>query len=450
MTGFGPGTDFILQRYEQLQMSANDPSSVAKRAIVEMFKGDREALNKILSTAGQAELLARPGMDLFLSSELERDLYLSQTGPVLIDALVSGTPKVDGNDKTGYRVEFKVPSGTMHVYVVRESGQFKVLTAGRKDFALARGTLRFIERADLESARQWLDWVDEDLVRAKDANPYSVDAFTSTWLVALQKSRDRMRFSAATVLSSSVEDLPAVLPILLEGQQKTTGETRDAISLAYATGLMTLQRYDECFKVGTDILRTNPRSDSIFLAAQCAFETGKLDALKTVVQNNLKTIVEQREAVLLLAAIDVWQNNFLAAETRVRNYVQSAKPSRNDESVIAWFSLYHDTVTDADISPVQSAATKTPDPISLRTLAALKAGMGKPLEALNVFRSYLDLVSKASLDPDDWYILGRIYEGYDEKEAAAQAYRKVTRTASQSTYDATYALAQRRLALISR
>jgi len=90
-----------------------------------------------------------------------------------------------------------------------------------------------------------------------------------------------------------------------------------------------------------------------------------------------------------------------------------------------------------------------PDGALLHTAASLYAEAGKAVEAREVL---LQSIAVNGLDEPDsiaWYVLGRIAETYDEAGAAREMYGKVTKPEDLlDLSSSTYALAQRRLALL--
>jgi len=444
-----------LQRYDEAPLKADDPASAAKRFLVEALGDKRlEVMNQLLAADGREELRRRPDMRLEVSSipmagfpNLLGITQRASNPDVLVSSLNASH---EGDDAAGYSVSFS-GIAPFRLYVIREDGQYRVLTAGRNDFALARGALRHLDRGDLETAREWLDWAEEEVnLDRADPDRLSADAFFSIWFNSLSKTRDRMRYAAAAILSSSPDDAPAILPILVEGRKTTTGLVRDGVTLAHATALLTMGRYEESLAIGRQLLQASPRSRAIFLVADCMLELNRVGELKMFLQGKLKDAMDEKDVERLMAAVEVRAGDFSSAAARIKTLADSPGGRPVDQSYVAWLRLYSDSVTDNDIALAQKGAANVRaldflNPQPQRTLAALYAEAGKTKEALAAFSQYLDRAGRA-IAPDDWYILGRIYEHYGERDAAVAAYGRVPEPKGfPAVIDVSYALAQRGL-----
>jgi tetratricopeptide (TPR) repeat protein/transglutaminase-like putative cysteine protease len=442
------------RKFEDLPMPESDPASIARRVMARIIAGDHgPGLKALLSASGQDELRRNPDLSfgavrLFPVNLTDMPSTPNQT---VVDLYMSAIESShDGDDKGGYRVELLLAQNShpKHLFVVSENGQYRVLSAGRGDFAAAREALQRIDKGEVDSARRWIDWItdEQQSVLNGDVGIIVADAFDVVWNTGIHKDRDRMRYAAATALCLSPDDAARILPILQEGVTKNTGEVRKALAVAYAATLMTLKRYDESVAAGLKALQSDPHSDVIQVVAQSMMELDHLDDLLKLLKDNLKNSNHPIWIQQSIAAIDVRQGNFPEAEKELRNI--SAAHDLNIDTQILWLSQYHAAVTAEDVARAQNFvdSRRSNDPFGLRTLAALKAEIGNPTEALELLKQALN-ASRGDVSTDDWYILGRIYEQFGESESAIAAYRRVTPPErSPLVVSSAYALAQKRLA----
>ena len=87
------------------------------------------------------------------------------------------------------------------------------------------------------------------------------------------------------------------------------------------------------------------------------------------------------------------------------------------------------------------------DPITLHTLAAVYAEMGKTTEARQTILQSIELAGKEEPASEDWYVFGRIAENYGEYEAALECYGKVE-APEIPAQDSTHRLTANRLELM--
>jgi tetratricopeptide (TPR) repeat protein/transglutaminase-like putative cysteine protease len=452
-----------VRRFEDLLTDKKDPATVAREFLARALLGDRGVkLIPMLSKEGQREVRDTPELRPAIAS-VPTAVLLAGIGEGLSPRLMAAdyaistlSVQTDGSDGAGYRIDFGVPlAGTgpvgssQYLYVVLEDGEYRVLTAGRSDFALAQAALRFLERNDLVSARQWLDWAEEeaDLSEINAASLNSA-AFLGVWFNSPTKDRARMRFAAATLLSTSPTAAESVLPILQEGRNSTTGLVRHMLTLAYGTALLTLGRTTESLAIGQQLLKETPSSRAIFLVAECMLRLDRAQALAGIVQEALQKATDVREVTLLLAALELKQGKFSEAEGRLKQLAATGRVREQDRRVLAWLSLHREQVSPAMVTEAQQSASSRDLFNSgwMRLLAALYAETGKTTESLAMLGQSLDGAAKGELDPDDWFIIGRIYEQYGEVAAAQAAYQKaIARKETLPGLESASFLAQRRL-----
>jgi tetratricopeptide (TPR) repeat protein len=193
-------------------------------------------------------------------------------------------------------------------------------------------------------------------------------------------------------------------------------------------------------------LRDTPDSRAIFLVAECLFRLKRLPELRTLLQRELPNAKDKEDAGLLLAAIELYQGDSAQAEARFK--ALAPRDTEGQGLMAAWFRLHRDQITEREVADLQRVANAKPllDSRLMRMHATLYAETGKAAEALVMLGQSLDADGRTQPSPDEWYVLGRLYEHYGERAASQAAYRKaLERTELRPTLESTYVLAQRRL-----
>jgi tetratricopeptide (TPR) repeat protein len=230
---------------------------------------------------------------------------------------------------------------------------------------------------------------------------------------------------------------------------KNTGEVQLGIAEALANAFLTLKRYDESAAAGLTVLQSHPHSEVVTVIAESMLELNRRDELLKILKDSVKNSTRTEWVLQVIAAIDVQKGDYADAE---KVLIGGGEPGLAFDAAIGWLSQYHSAITDADVARIQKSVegTRSTYAPGLKTLAALKAETGKPAEALEFLKLGIN-ISGGNIENSDWYIIGRIYEQYGEREAAANAYRKVTPSAKYPLLvNSAYPLAQKRLAAIPR
>src|SRR5262249_52878545 len=149
-----------------------------------------------------------------------------------------------------------------------------------------------------------------------------------------------------------------------------------------------------------------------------------------------------------LAAIRMRREDYKGVEATYLSLIAKGKATRHEYNDLAWNSLFTGGSTDKAIEYAQKSVGKGPQrsAAALHTLATLYAEMGKWAQAREALLESLEVRGRDEPDSHDWYVLGRIAEGYGELETAGAVYRRVTPPAEDEPQGgSTYLLAKRRL-----
>ena len=173
---------------------------------------------------------------------------------------------------------------------------------------------------------------------------------------------------------------------------------------------------------------------------------------KQAALERLKRRPDDRLALRSLFSIAASERRYDEAERYGRQLVGLGGAVAGDLNNVAWNALFLGPVTDQVIEDARRAVdlTREGNSASLHTLATLYAEVDKTTEARELLFKAIEARGSDDPDENDWYVLGRIAEDYDERAAATTAYRRVTKPEDEAEVgQSTWLLAQKRLAGVS-
>jgi tetratricopeptide (TPR) repeat protein/transglutaminase-like putative cysteine protease len=459
-----------IKRYEDASLPDSDPGTVVKRVMGSILTGRPMEEIGSFFVKGARESIRERETEI---SGLARSLGPLAGGATLATARDFFVSVVEftseGDDKTGYRVSMKMPgarSASWRVYVVREDGQYRVLTLEENTTALAFEAIRRTDAGENESAKQLLDWAREEVQRTgSNFDQAAVESFFRVWAQPRQNPVDvlTIRSSAAALLSANPEAGALVIPILEKGKAAATdSREREAFNIAHAVALYAAKRFEESHRTAEAIVAETQNYTARGIGVASLLELEKFEEAKELLRRRapvppaLNGVTVEVRAILgdapdaqlnrRLAAIEMAQGNFEAAEALLRQVTASSAAQPSDFNNLAWLSLFRDKVTEEDISIALRGASSGQgrSGAALHTLAALYAELGRTAEALQVIYQSMEANGTHEISSSDWYVFGRIYEQLGERDAATAAYGRV-KPESPRDPTSTYALAQRRL-----
>ena len=362
--------------------------------------------------------------------------------------------RVDG-DESGYRIRADIagPTGATKItaFVVRQAGDYKVVTIDEVG-PLGSLALGALDAGKTEEARRWLDWAREVEQLKGGEDPLAGTAFPRFWSRGSDASPEVVRNSAASLMALT-EDADRAIPILKEGWAKaSTPANRLNFDLALAAAYRNAKMYELLRTVSQDLLQQYPDSDTAFQLVLLALRNlNGAEELMKVVNARLARHPEDRLALGAEAFIALKDGDGDRCIEIEKKIISEGSPSPTDWNNAAWASLVGNHVTPETIEFAQKGvyATQSMSFNSLHTLAALYAEVGKTTEAREVILQGMDVGGQEEPEGNSWYVFGRIAEQYGIDEAALIAYRRVEKPEHDYGPDSTWALAQRRIALLT-
>ena len=161
----------------------------------------------------------------------------------------------------------------------------------------------------------------------------------------------------------------------------------------------------------------------------------------------MKRLPDDIFAIRNMAEAASMEGDFATTARLYRELIDKGKAEAGDFNNAAWNAMVMGPVDTRALDDARRAVllTKEKEHAVLHTLATLYAEAGQTTQARETLFKALDAGNIDEPGPEDWYVLGRIAEQYGEKDAAADAYRRVTVSPDISSAGSCYALAQKRL-----
>ncbi len=449
------------QRLDQIPHTASRPEDAVRAFEATVFEGSapQQVLRWASRNALDDDKTEQQHLEDIEKAQREVRVSLSKADlPYLViaDLTVTTSKAVsEGDDQTGYRVAVQhLGSQTSHFYVVRENGEYKVLAASDKQVAeIGREVLARLAKNDVAGARRWLDWTREEVQLKGGDDPLAGPPAPRFWTRGQEGDAAAMQDAAAALL---VDDSSAkrAIPILVRGRNKAANDAeRLKFDLALAHAYQKTENWAELAEVSHRLLQAEPRSDvALGFAVAALAELKNWGALDKALQERLRVLPDDLEAIRLSAVAAEMQSNYFKGREILRKLIDSGRATAMDMNNYAWAALFTPAVTKDDIEIAQRglAMQNNTNFATMHTLACLYAEVGQTKEARDLL---INSMQVGNLDePNDavWLGLGRIYEQYGEYEAARSVYNRVKNTDKQKrvTPMSNYALMLERMKFV--
>lgn len=445
------------KRHEDLQF-ANTPGDLVKRAFLltmdpNLTLAKEEAITSrngiaVMRAEDPDELKKELTAGKKLNSQMARnDNSLDVTIDIMLQAF---DPKSEGDDANGYREKVQIPGGpNLTFFVVKEDGQYKLLDSLESPNAIALEMLDRIKAGNLAGAKVLLDWIREDQHLGGGDDALGGPVFPRFWIKGEAADAHKMTLAAAALLVGTKPTAARGIKILEEAEPGAkTDREKTNIELGLSLGYSELNDYARLLKVASDLEKEVPESRSAFMTnVEALIGLKRYDEALALADERLKLLDQDPDALQAKMRIEATRGNYVAARVWIQKLIDMGKGDANLLNSMAWFSLYTDKVTDADVASATRATQMDRDnPSILHTLACVYAETGKTKEAHDLLLRAMDDLNLDEPNDDYWYAFGRIAEKYGERDVAIADYRKLTRPKEDlAVSTSTYELAQRRL-----
>ncbi len=446
------------KRFDQVPLPDGELTTVVKRMLISLFVPE-SAPDTLVSLFARhiREEMAKGNTGAVLqdlNATMDKTLK-SVGGPpreVVVDITINALDfHVDGNDAAGYRIDAVNPAflgeTKLRLYAVKEEGKYRIVTGYEKPGVLGLEALRRIEAGDFASAKTWLDWARDDVSRTRDDDPLSEVPFLRVWKQGSPADPERMRVAAACLISDMKDK--KVIPILLKGRETAEGDLKGVIDIALAKAYTVAKKYPELLQVSDRLRDAYPQS--IVPLADRAYALrmmNRWDEVRAMAEERLGKMPKDPPAIRVLASCAEQKGDFAEAGKWYKVLVEAGTANAEDYNNLAWLDLFGKSVSPEALTFAERAVSMSggKDESYLHTLSALYAEAGRLGEARETILKTMEVSDRNEPESRHWYVLGRIAEQYGEKEAATEAYRKVTPPRPEEVEaNSTYALARKRL-----
>jgi len=445
------------KHHEDIQFQ-NSPGDLVKRAFLLTMDPNltQAKMEAITSRYGVAVLRAEDPDDLKkeltagrkLNSQMARqDSSLDVTIDMMLQAF---DPKSEGDDATGYREKVQIPGGpNLTFFVVKESGQYKLLDSSERPNAIALEMLDRIKAGDLKGAKVLLDWVREDQHLGGGDDPLGGPVFPRFWIKGQTADAQKMTLAAAALMVGSKPTAAQGLKLLEDARKNAaTDREKTNIEIALVYGYSQLEDYAKLLEVAGDLAKNVPESRSAFMTnVDALIGLNRYDEALRLADERLRLLESDADALEAKMRIEADRGNYTAARGWIQKLIDQGKGNGNLLNSMAWFALYTAKVDQADVETATKATQMDRDnPAILHTLACLYAETGRTKEAHDLLLRAMDELNLDAPDDDYWYAFGRIAEQYGERDTAIADYRKLEKPKlALNISTSSYQLAQNRL-----
>ncbi|HEX8706521.1 MAG TPA: DUF3857 domain-containing protein [Myxococcaceae bacterium] len=422
-------------RFEPKSLKQDDPRAVVQRLFLAVLEdgGGKEQVEKLLL---KSSLAAEPEMADDVLRAVRAMVAKGVLAEVPLNAAVDMAlslmeVRVDGDAKRGFRVQTRLPfegaAASESWFVVRSGNEYRLLGSGYHYAAVGQEAMRRTDAGDVEGARQWLDWA-RDTLPATMPETQGGANFLRLWKKGAEAGLDEVRVAAASLMAFGKQAVRAI-PYLSQAREKAkTDAERRGFDRDLMTAYLYMDRMPEVLETADRLLEVAPVDEAAFArATQALRKLNKPEEIAKRAEARLKLLPDDDAALETLADVSTMRGDLAKAQEYRRRIVEAGKATAHTYNELAWNTLFLGKVDEAALEDALKANTLTSYGTSsyVHTLATIYAELGKGQEARQLLLKSLELKGESTLAEYDWYVVGRIAEGYGLWEEAKAAYAKV-------------------------
>lgn len=448
-----------LRPYKSANLPATDPRSPVQRLIVGVMSdtlteeviAECVSRHAFVNEADWKRSLPQANTIAGVFRNLSRQTGLPQ---VVVQDIVLGTMKITKapSNEGGSRIVVQfagVPSQSF--FVMQEDGGYKVVAASKDLGNVGTAALYLLHSGREAEAVSLLNWKREMMQREQGEDPLGGLLFARLWTSGKSSGAQSIEVAAASLVQDKTE-LASLLSQIqtAHGDAKTDAE-RENLDLLLASMYLRVGDRANAKLVAERLLHGHPDSMTAIRFAGKAYKLNtEWEAWRSLVEARLKRQPNDRSLLLESANEAAAEGDFTQARKALHSILASGNGTAEDYNQYAWLSLFVAQVDDDALAAAQQATllSKNSNSSYLHTLACLDAARGQTAEARQLL---LEAMSRGAMEEPNgviWYGFGRIYEQYGLMDAAARAYRRVSRPEDPTDPVDTYVLAQARLKMM--
>ncbi|BDG04131.1 DUF3857 domain-containing protein [Anaeromyxobacter oryzae] len=359
----------------------------------------------------------------------------------------------DGDPATGLRVRLRFPSSAGEnppaLFLVREGKELKVLATDSAWPILGEEALRRVTEGDLAGARRWLEWAREVLPGAPGDPASPAGMLAALWHPGAASTAAEARRAAAAIRAWADPAGRAALVLDAERAAARDPAERRALGFALAQSYRSAKRWADLLSVGDGLLTDDPASgDAIAVKVFALEKLGRRADLDALAATALDRLPGDPDVLGTLGSAYTQLGDVPAAARIWRRAIDAGRATPVIYNNAAWLELYRPEPAKEMLEWARRATSGERDRnhAGLNTLAAILASLGRAGEARQVLLESLDADGGAAPGPSDWFVFGRIAEGFGLLDVARDAYARVAPEPEDPT--SAEVLAKRRLAAL--
>ncbi|HEY2324539.1 MAG TPA: DUF3857 domain-containing protein [Thermoanaerobaculia bacterium] len=442
----------VIQMLRKTQPFEKLPAGTPKAFLIRFLQAAASGDGKALKAIFVPEVTAKAADDdlAFHNSTLSGSDDMPTE--VMLDLAAAGMEvSQEGDDATGYRYRARstgMGSDSMAIYVVRRDGKLLLAAMSQVPPLIGLEALHLAHEGKTDAARTWLNWARETIPAGGGDDPLAGQPFARLWkkdTAAATATEVQVAAASLMLTKEYAPDADAVLEP--QRDAASSDDVKTAIDVALASEYRLLRDWPKLLTVSERLWKAHPDSDSAFMTYTYALSaTGKSADAEKLANERLTKHPKDPAAMRSLINTLTWRGDYDGAETWARKIVDDVTPSAGDYNSAAWIALFRGKELDRAVEDAQHATKdgSAGSAAALHTLAAIYAETGKTVEARQALMKSLELRPTSDPRSADWFVLGRIAEAYGVSDAAAAAYKRVTKEDPDGL--TTWELTQRHLA----
>jgi Domain of Unknown Function with PDB structure (DUF3857)/Transglutaminase-like superfamily len=371
--------------------------------------------------------------------------------PVIADVLASAEVTVDGEPGGVQRIFWPSSAGANEagaVLVLADAGHHRVVALSNDLSPLGGEALRLLGKGDLAGARKLLDYAAADASLGTADEPLSASPLVALWSKGAAAPARDVRIAAAALLSTATRPTAAVEPLAECRAHPANERAATACAAASLSVDDKLDRLDDGLALARELGRQFPQSKRAFFAEASFLARAHRDGeARALLEARAAREPSDHQVEGALADQLFEMGDFVRGEKALDRLARAGALPAMVNNMRAWLRLLRgqlgpETLT-AAVRAVESSQRH--DASILHTLAAVEAEMNRPEDAYHTLLEEMDRrADDGSITGPEWFVIGRIAEGYEAVDAAREAYARVERPKQPSPLD-TWNLADRRL-----
>jgi tetratricopeptide (TPR) repeat protein len=447
------------KRHEDVAADAKDPRSAVQRLIVAYHRtptDHADDLRALFSTRTASGAFEEKGF-LSAAATLESIQRPLKKEGFPLDAaadLMLATMELskDGSDASGWLVRVvgaKMGDPDGIYFVVREGSGYRLAATGRNLAPVGLVVLDLADKGDLAGARQWLDWVRDEVTPAGPDDPYAGNCLPMFWQKGAKGDERAVRRAAACLFAATVS-APKAIPILKKDRDAATPEQRLADDWALAIAYLQTKQNAEALEAVAPVAAAHPESATVFsLQSVVLARLERYDALKALADDRLARYPGDIQALRVRGDVAGHAKDLAGYQRFYKAATESSKATPADFNNLAWITVFTGDPDGQGLRNAQRAVdlSQHEDAFSLHTLATIYAESGKTAEARQTILQAFELDETGEAANAMWSVVGRIAEQYGEAAAASDFYARVKAPEPPESSDySAFSLAQKHLA----